>query len=223
MLRGGPRDRCWLCHCIFCPCPFLSQAGQCSVPSVPASCSVSWSGDEQYLPDPASALIHRLYKYYPGPLISRLVCLLSLTLSPCVQSKLCLSSLPDRCSSRGAGSSSHTGRWWLRLAAIAGSPCVYSTVQRTLLLLAFGRECAGCRVWPRTQRRGAGRQAGSQVPVLIPAGLRLPRTPVLPERSLLASKSCSISRQRSHYSQGRFSRQKTFPASGRLHPFHANV
>lgn len=37
---------------------------------IPVSCSVSWSRDKQHPPDPAPALIHRLCKYYPGPLIS---------------------------------------------------------------------------------------------------------------------------------------------------------
>lgn len=100
-LRGGPRDKCWLCHCIFCPCPFLSRAEQ---PSVPASCSASPSRDEQYRPDPASALIHRLYKYRPGPLISPSLC--SRSLFPLV-SKVNHASLPSLttcCSSWGTGS-----------------------------------------------------------------------------------------------------------------------
>lgn len=50
------------------PAPFRLE--QSSAPSVPVSCSASRSRDEQYLPDPASALIRHLYKYYPGPLIS---------------------------------------------------------------------------------------------------------------------------------------------------------
>lgn len=85
-------------------------------------------------------------------------------------------------------------------------PPAYSAADAAL---ALGRERAGCGVRPRTRRREAGGQAGWQVPIPIPAGLRLPHTPVVPEPSLLGSKSCSISGQRSHYGQGAFPARKT--------------
>lgn len=37
VLRGGLRDKCWLCRCILCPCPFLSRVALTSSPC-PAPC-----------------------------------------------------------------------------------------------------------------------------------------------------------------------------------------
>lgn len=49
-----------------CPAPHL-----CVLLRVPVSCSVSQSRDKHHLPDPARALMHRLYKYHARSVCSR--------------------------------------------------------------------------------------------------------------------------------------------------------
>ena len=54
------------------PAPFRLEQSRAARPACLCPALRPGHGTEQCLPDPASALIHHLYKYYPGPLISPL-------------------------------------------------------------------------------------------------------------------------------------------------------
>jgi len=159
------------------------------------------------VPDPAGALIRRLYKHQPGPLISlRSVCSPSLFPRAARANRPCLPTLPGRCSpeARAAAGTLASPAADAALARVRGGAC---GMPGSGPMHSKGRWEAGSVAAPHLHPSRAEAAPRCSAPRAVAACIQVSHH----QRAALPPQS------------GRFSCQESFPVLGRLRPSRASV